>query len=129
AAATHAAGLKFGIYYSIWDWHDPDAQPGGNYDAYFQRMKTSLQELLTNYGEVTTLWFDGNWDENWTEARSDALTSYLRSIKPDIILNNRVGTGSGANMVDLFGDYDSPEQEFPTVPIQTRPWESCGTIT
>src|SRR5437016_1042220 len=72
--ATHRAGLKFGVYYSIMDWHHPDAQ-GPNYPDYNSRswrnpnfgryvdtyMNPQLKELLTQYPYNDVLWFDGEW--------------------------------------------------------------------
>lgn len=57
ADACHAAGMKFGIYLSPWDRHDPSYGPGGDdYNAYYMNQ---LTELLTNYGEISEVWMDG----------------------------------------------------------------------
>lgn len=52
-------GLKVGLYYSLWDrnnkLHDT------NEAAYFEFMKKQIHELLTNYGEICEMWFDGFW--------------------------------------------------------------------
>lgn len=61
ADAFRTAGLKVGLYYSLWDrncpcYHDDDA-----YAAY---MKAQLTELLTGYGDILELWFDGGWDKD-----------------------------------------------------------------
>lgn len=52
-------GLKVGFYYSLWDRHEPTHDSDEH--AYVQFMKNQLTELLTNYGEVIELWFDGFW--------------------------------------------------------------------
>jgi len=56
ARACHEAGLKFGFYLSPWDRHEPRYADNKAYDEYFQ---AQLRELLTNYGEVMEVWFDG----------------------------------------------------------------------
>ena len=124
ADAARAQGVKLGFYYSIWDWHDPDAQPGStNYDAYVGRMKAQLRELLTNYGDVAVLWFDGEWEAPWTAERGADLESYVRSLAPNTIVDNRVGKRRGAD-----GDFGTPEQEIPGTPVDAQLWESCMTI-
>ena len=50
------AGLKFGVYLSPWDRHEPTYGDSPKYNEHF---KNQLRELLTNYGEITEVWFDG----------------------------------------------------------------------
>jgi alpha-L-fucosidase len=124
ADAARAQGVKLGFYYSIWDWHDPDAQPGStNYDAYVGRMKAQLRELLTNYGDVAVLWFDGEWEAPWTAERGADLESYVRSLAPNTIVDNRVGARRTSD-----GDFGTPEQEIPGTPVDAQLWESCMTV-
>jgi len=59
ADACHAAGMKFGIYLSPWDRHEPTYGSGEAYNTFFENQ---LRELLTNYGEITEVWFDGASD-------------------------------------------------------------------
>jgi len=65
------AGLKVGLYYSLWDRNNPSY-----YDAddtkYITYMKNQLTELLTNYGEITEIWFDGAWDRDYPHACQNA---------------------------------------------------------
>ena len=75
AEACRKTGLKLGFYYSLMDWRHP-AYPTGertkarsrldnrnkNYAEYLAFMKVQLTELLTNYGDVLSIWFDGEWD-------------------------------------------------------------------
>jgi alpha-L-fucosidase len=120
--AARAQGVKLGFYYSIWDWHDPDAQPEStNYDAYVTRMKAQLRELA-NYNPAV-LWFDGEWDPHWSTQRGADLEAYVRSLAPNTIVNNRVGTRRAAD-----GDFGTPEQEIPGTPVDGQLWESCMTI-
>jgi alpha-L-fucosidase len=56
STACREAGLKFGFYLSPWDRHEPSY---GDSPAYNQHFKSQLAELLTQYGEVAEVWFDG----------------------------------------------------------------------
>ena len=68
-------GIKLFFYYSQLDWHNPDYWPRGqtghytqrpdtgNWNHYLNFMDTQLTELLTNYGPVGGIWFDGMWDK------------------------------------------------------------------
>jgi alpha-L-fucosidase len=59
--AFRKAGLKTGIYYSLWDRNYPYYN---NDDVYAEYMRNQITELLTNYGEIISIWFDGNWDKD-----------------------------------------------------------------
>jgi alpha-L-fucosidase len=143
SAACKKQGLVFGMYHSICDWHHPDypmGSPGGkskkpnpNMDRYNQYLKNELQELLTGYGRVGVLWFDGEWEEPWTAARALDLDQFCRRLQPSIIINNRVGKGriGMAGTTDPAstnpGDYDTPEQRIGKFQMDP-PWETCMTI-
>jgi alpha-L-fucosidase len=146
AAACQAEGIKFCLYYSIMDWHHPDwgnrrpwndvaAQSGSpDMDRYVTYMKGQLKELLTHYGPIGLLWFDGQWEAPWTRERGDDLYQYVRSLQPDIIVNNRVSKpeaskDGGYIRSQAAGDYGTPEQTIP--PSGFGPgvdWESCMTM-
>lgn len=55
------AGLKVGFYYSLWDRNFPGYEDDPRYAAF---MRSQITELLTNYGEIVELWFDGAWDKD-----------------------------------------------------------------
>ncbi|MEV0399649.1 alpha-L-fucosidase [Actinoallomurus sp. NPDC050550] len=123
--AADAAGIKLGLYYSIWDWHDPDF--ASDFPKYKQRMYAQLKELVDNY-HPALLWFDGDWNtdnptNNWSPRDGEDLESYLRGLDRDLIINNRVGK---RRVTD--GDYGTPEQEIPAAPVDGQLWESCMTI-
>ena len=54
--ACKKAGLKFGVYLSPWDRHEPTYGDSPKYNEYFTNQ---LKELLTKYGEISEIWFDG----------------------------------------------------------------------
>jgi alpha-L-fucosidase len=56
AAAAHKHGLKFGVYLSPWDRHDPAYKDNASYDRYYLAL---LNELVTRYGDLTEFWLDG----------------------------------------------------------------------
>ena len=150
AAEAKKAGLKFCFYYSIMDWHHPSQyvdEPGkdptagshqtkmkpGQKPVYVAYMKAQLKELVTKY-DPAVLWFDGEWVDWWTEEDGQDLYDYVRSLKPDIIINNRVGKGrkgmEGLNKDDrtYVGDFGTPEQQIPANGIKGVDWESCMTM-
>jgi alpha-L-fucosidase len=144
AAACARGGIRLGLYYSIMDWHHPDYLPrrpweaamrpaaGADFDRYVRYMKAQLRELLTNYGPIGILWFDGQWEGTWTNERGRDLYDYVRSLQPDIIVNNRVGRAGGDFGLNRdqgsIGDYGTPEQEIPGTGLPGIDWESCITM-
>ncbi len=132
ADACKKEGIKLGFYYSIMDWHHPDAK-GESFARYRDEyMKPQLKELLTDYGDIAVLWFDGEWIEEWTEPQGKELYDYVRSLQPDILINNRVGKGrqgmQGMNKDDSYaGDFGTPEQEI-LEGTSEMDWESCMTM-
>jgi alpha-L-fucosidase len=144
ADACHAAGIKLCFYHSIMDWHHPDwgtrrpwndkATGTPDMDRYTAYMKSQLKELLTRYGPIGILWFDGEWEAPWTHERGVDLYNYVRSLQPNIIINNRVGKArSGMEGMDKgaerVGDYGTPEQEIPATGFGPGvDWESCMTM-
>ncbi|MCE5266827.1 MAG: alpha-L-fucosidase [Planctomycetaceae bacterium] len=145
AAECRKAGIKFCFYYSIMDWHHPDYAPRRrwndvakasgepNLDRYVAFMKGQLKELVTNYGPLGILWFDGEWEDTWTQQRGKDLYAYVRGLQPDIIVNNRVGKsrqgmGGMSKGQEIVGDYGTPEQEIPANGLPGVDWESCMTM-
>jgi alpha-L-fucosidase len=116
ADACHEGGLWWGIYYSPPDWHHPDYRTE-RHAKYVEFLHGQIRELLTNYGRVDIMWFDGlgGTAEDWDSKR---LFRMIRTLQPEIIINNRGG---------LPGDYDTPEQRIGRMQVD-RPWETCMTI-
>ena len=144
ADATRRQGLHFGTYYSIMDWHhsSQSGEKPGHYQPtkidparkheYVEEMKAQLKELITET-DTEVLWFDGEWVNWWTNEDGRELYAYLRSLKPELIINNRVGRGrdgmEGMDKVQGAGDYGTPEQEIPARGFGPGVyWESCMTL-
>ncbi len=140
--ACKAEGVKLCFYHSIMDWHQPDAESKKDYthqhtpnpdwsryrDTY---LKPQLAELIQKY-DPAVLWFDGEWIPEWTEDQGRDLYNYLRSLKPNLIINNRVGKGRAgmqgmSKYQDAAGDFGTPEQEI-LEGTSDADWESCMTM-
>ncbi len=135
-------GVLLCFYHSIMDWHQPDAEskkdythqqtPNPDWARYRETyLKPQLAELIRKY-DPAVLWFDGEWIPEWTEDQGKELYSYLRRIKPSLIINNRVGKGragmQGMNQYkDAAGDFGTPEQEI-LEGTSEYDWESCMTM-
>jgi len=144
-------GIDFGLYYTICDWHHEDypvVYPDKDYefhiekditnpevkkrmDSYITYMKNQLKELIDDY-DPTLFWFDGEWEWAWTHEMGMDLYAYLRGLKDDLLINNRVDKGregmSGTTKSFKYaGDYATPEQEIGKFDTNNA-WESCITI-
>ncbi|MFZ1290464.1 MAG: alpha-L-fucosidase [Melioribacteraceae bacterium] len=132
AEACKKEGIKLGFYHSIMDWHHPNATKENFAKYRDEYLIPQLEELLNNFEDISILWFDGEWIEEWTEPQGKDLYNYLRNINPDLIINNRIGKGrqgmQGMNKDSNFvGDFGTPEQEILET-SSTLPWESCMTM-
>ena len=141
--AMREAGLKVGLYYSLLDWTDeryrsiyPEgAKPedclkdvfgspaGGPEDPekwqeFLQFNNDQIRELMTNYGKIDLLWFDGDWERSAAQWNMPAFKAYLHSLNPDVVCNSRM---------QGYGDYATPEQGIPILGPK-GPWEFCVTI-
>ena len=87
ADACCEAGIKFGVYLSPWDRHEPSY---GNSPVYNQHFRNQLTELLTNYGEITEVWFDGACGEGPNGKRQvyDFASFYavVRKLQPNALI-------------------------------------------
>jgi alpha-L-fucosidase len=150
AKAVRDEGLHFGLYYSILDWRHPDYEPkrawntrsewngGPGYKPDFNGrfvpyVHAQVAEIIKGY-DPSVLWFDGEWEETWTTPLGRDLYNHVRSLKPSIIVNNRVGK-SRDDMAGLtkpgeqpLGDFCTPEQEVPATGLPGVDWETCMTM-
>jgi len=142
ADACRRKGMRLGFYHSIMDWHHPDYRPrraweypdtykeGGNNRRYIDFMKAQLRELLTGYGDVAVIWFDGEWEHTLAaEKAEDEVFDFIRSLQPNCLINDRLYERRPGNRAD-FG---TPEQYVPATGMRDpsgKPilWEACVTI-
>lgn len=145
--ACHQEGLKVMFYYSLLDWKRDDYLPAGktgrgvlerdstqgNWDNYIQFMKAQLTELLTQYGQIDGIWFDGHWDKPTIDWRYDELYGLIHQLQPQCLIgNNHHITPFLGEDFQMF-ERDLPGQNntgFGTSPenIGSLPKEVCGTI-
>lgn len=141
AAAAKKENMRLGFYHSIMDWHHPLYRPkrtwesktpeaGGDKGRYVDFMKDQIRELLTGYGDVAMMWFDGEWEHTLRDLkRDDEVYDFIRSLQPNTLINDRLYERKPGNKAD-FG---TPEQFVPSTGV-TDPsgkpvlWESCVTI-
>lgn len=129
---------KFGTYYSIIDWHHPSQErnmdgddrwghwgnvrmKSGKKEEYIAFMKNQIRELIEKY-DTEVLWFDGDWVYWWDMASGEDLYQYIRELKPEILINNRV-----AKRAIFKKDFGTPEQEHPGESLEHE-WEACYTM-
>jgi len=150
--AVRAEGLKVGFYYSLIDWHHPDytvdmvhpqrqnsdtayarLNKGRDMNKYREYIKNQVRELLTNYGEISVIWFDFSFPGKDGKGRADwdseNLLKLARSLQPGIIIDDRL------DLKDVEGGWDfvSPEQvkvaKWPEFNGKRVPWETCQTFS
>ncbi|MES2517306.1 MAG: alpha-L-fucosidase [Bacteroidota bacterium] len=87
--ACREAGIKFGVYLSPWDRHEPTYGT----DKYNDYYKSQLRELLTNYGEISEVWFDGAKGENAKDMKYDfqGYWNIVRQLQPNAVLFSDIG--------------------------------------
>ncbi|MFN7997727.1 MAG: alpha-L-fucosidase [Bryobacteraceae bacterium] len=148
AEACRREKMPLGFYYSPPDMHHPDFRDTSKpvkdtmngdptrpeWPTYLNYMELQLRELLTHYGPVSIIWFDGlDHQEKYDGYR---FLKLIHELSPRTLVNNRIG---------LPADYETPEQFVPdTIPVKTgapklspgevpraedfRQWETCMTI-
>jgi alpha-L-fucosidase len=88
SAACKTLGVKFGVYLSPWDRHEPKYGT----DAYNDFYKTQLRELLTQYGEISEVWFDGaKGDSTKMEYDFQGFWGLVRQLQPKAVMFSDVG--------------------------------------
>ncbi len=142
--AFRAEGIKVGFYFSMIDWHHPEyivdglhplrktkdeANAGRDMEKYRQYMRSQLTELLTKYGEISTLFFDFSHNEKGKdEWDAESLYKICRKYQPGIVINDRLDL-----MEEGGWDYATPEQfmpnQWPTYNGERVPWETCQTFS
>jgi len=100
ADECHRQGVKLFFYHSQLDWHHPDYYPrgrtgrdagrpeSGEWNRYLDYMDTQLQELLTGYGEIGGIWFDGWWDKPEADWRLAKTYSLIHRLQPGALVGS-----------------------------------------
>jgi alpha-L-fucosidase len=144
AEECRKAGLKLFFYHSQLDWHHPDYFPRGrtgrfagrdekgDFNRYLDYMDAQLKELLTNYGEVGGIWFDGMWDQPEANWRLGQTYTLIHDLQPAALV------GSNHHVKPFPGeDFQMFEKDLPghnttgfneKSEVGTLPKEMCDTI-
>jgi len=143
ADEAHRQGIKLFFYYSLMDWHHPDYYPlgtyghftgraaAGNFDRYVKFMDAQLTELLTNYGPIAGIWFDGMWDKpnaDWHMRETYALIHRLQPAAL-IINNSHLSPIPGEDVQEFEKDLPgSNTAGFNQTQVSALPLEMCDTM-
>lgn len=154
ADECHKQGIKLFCYYSLLDWYRNDYQyetgktgkgtgrtQKSDWPSYISFMKAQLTELLTNYGEISGIWFDGHWDQldndhdktlqskvNW---HYDEIYSLIHRLQPQCLISNNhhlapiPGEDFQAFEKDLPGENTTG---FGGASVSKLPLETCETM-
>ena len=98
AAECQRQGIKLFFYYSQLDWHNPDYWPrgrtghatgrpeSGDWNRYLDFVDSQLAELLTNYGPIGGIWFDGMWDKPDADWRLERTYALIHRLQPSALI-------------------------------------------
>lgn len=123
ADACKKQGLKFGVYFSLIDWHFPQAYPISSHnsdpvtDEHHQYNINQVTELMSNYGPISEIWFDMG---SLTAVQSQELATLVHKLQPDCMVSGRLGNDAGDFCV--MGDNDYPDYAIAT------PWQTPASI-
>lgn len=147
ADECHKQGIKLHLYYSHIDWTRPDYPSGRtglntgrdttlrDWPHYYDFMNRQLTELLTNYGEIGAIWFDGHWDHDqdsvpfdWQLPEQYAL---IHSLQPKVLIgnNHHIEPFAGED-IQIF-ERDLPGQNTAGLSgqaVSRLPLETCQTM-
>lgn len=147
ADECHKQGIKLHLYYSHIDWTRPDYPSGRtglhtgrdttlrDWPHYYDFMNRQLTELLTNYGEIGAIWFDGLWDHdedsvpfNWQLPEQYEM---IHNLQPKVLIgNNHHMVPFAGEDIQIF-ERDLPGQNTAGLSgqdISHLPLETCQTM-
>jgi len=145
ADECHRQGIKLCFYHSQLDWHNPNYYPrgrtghdtgrpeSGDWYKYLDYMDAQLRELLTNYGEIAGIWFDGMWDKPDADWRLAKTYQLIHDVQPQVLI------GSNHHHAPFPGeDFQMFEKDLPgqntagfnqtAVISHQLPLETCETM-
>ncbi|HTN68995.1 MAG TPA: alpha-L-fucosidase, partial [Dysgonamonadaceae bacterium] len=137
--ACHRRGIGFAVYYSLIDWHFPQAYPISSHNAdpitpqHFEYNMKQVEEIMTNYGDISEIWFDMG---SLTPDQSKQLYELVNRLQPQCMISGRLGN----DYVDfsVMADNEYPDYKL-GVPWQTaasffdetwgyRSWQERGSV-
>ena len=124
------ANIRVGTYFSLIDWSCPDypgflkdssryaAQKDTNrWKKYLHFCHGQIEEIMSQFSP-DLMWFDGDWEHSANEWKAEEIRNNILEKNPYTVINGRL---SG------FGDYATPEQNFPVTRPDLKYWELCMT--
>lgn len=146
AEECHKQGLNIHFYYSLIDWYRDDYYPlgrtglgtgrttHGEWKTYYQFMNNQLTELLTRYGKVGAIWFDGQWDQDQNPSfdwQYPGLYENIHRLQPGCLIgNNHHTTPAPGEDIQIF-ERDLPGENKAGLSgqdISPLPLETCETM-
>ncbi len=144
ADECHRQGMKLFFYHSELDWHSPDYYPrgrtgqtagrpeSGDFNRYLEFMDNQLRELLTGYGDIAGIWFDGWWDKPDANWHLDRTYGLIHSLQPAALIgNNHHRLPFPGEDFQMF-EKDLPGQKTAdfntTSEVGKLPLETCDTV-
>src|SRR5579863_4581593 len=145
ADECHKQGIKLFFYHSQLDWHNPDyfplgrtghsagRPPGGDFNRYLEFMDAQLTELLTNYGDVAGIWFDGMWDKPDADWQLQQTYALIHRLQPTALIgSNHHHKPNPGEDFQMF-EKDLPGQKTASFnkdsEVGSLPLETCDTIS
>lgn len=130
-AALRRDSIKCGAYFSLIDWshndypqflkdsnrYDIKAQPE-RWQRFLKYYEGQMAEVMTKFNP-DLWWFDGDWEHSPEEWEAPKMRNMLTTHNPKTIINGRL---------QGYGDYETPEQNFPVSRPKYHWWELCMTI-
>ncbi len=123
ADACRRGGVDFAVYYSLIDWHFPQAAPISSHNAdeitpeHFEFSVKQVEEIMTRYGSISEIWFDMG---SLTPEQSKRLYNLVDSLQPQCMISGRLGN----NYVDFSVMADN---EYPDYKMAT-PWQTAASM-
>ncbi|MBN1672840.1 MAG: alpha-L-fucosidase [Kiritimatiellae bacterium] len=120
--ACRKHGMKIALYHSLNDWStSPNAvdaleNPDDGYEPFIAFVHGQIREIMTRYGKIDVMWYDGWWPFDAKGWRAKKLNAMVRELQPGILVNGRCG---------IPGDFATPERHLTA---SAGMWEACMTL-
>lgn len=135
-------GIKLNFYYSLLDWGRDDygfgkkivdgAPVDTDWRGYIDFMKAQLTELLTNYGEIGCIWFDGHWERKKANWYYDEIYTLIHELSPNTLIanNHHIQPIPGEDIQTFERDLPGENTAGYSAGVQVSdlPLESCATM-
>lgn len=144
ADECHRQGIRLFLYYSHLDWHHPDYYPrgvtgqhsrrpdSGDWYRYLDFIDAQLTELLTGYGEIAGIWFDGWWDRPDADWRLEKTYRLIHDLQPRALIGNnhhrRPFPGEDFQMYERDLPGHNTAGFSATAELGDLPLETCDTL-